>query len=233
MAIQAGEDTFYQAKRGIVQDGLVLNLDAAVDASYSGGTTWYDLSKNANAVMYNMDSSNLDKDNGGGLVFDGTDEYVQVNQTLSTPYSICSFVKYSAPSKSYNTLINTDPHQVIGISLNRFGNGELHVYIGNGSGWTGTPSISLGSNTMLIDQIYQVTFTSTGSGSVLYLNGVQVATTNHSPSGWGSYYYLGRIGVATGEYLRGTIYNTAIYNKSLTANEVAQNFNATRHRFGV
>ena len=28
MAIQAGEDTFYQAKRGIVQDGLVLNLDA-------------------------------------------------------------------------------------------------------------------------------------------------------------------------------------------------------------
>jgi hypothetical protein len=28
MAIQAGETTFYQAKRGIVQDGLVLNLDA-------------------------------------------------------------------------------------------------------------------------------------------------------------------------------------------------------------
>ena len=43
MAIQAGEDTFYQAKRGIVQDGLVLNLDAGVDASSNGGTTWRDL----------------------------------------------------------------------------------------------------------------------------------------------------------------------------------------------
>ena len=233
MGVAYGSSTIYQATKGIVQDGLVLNLDAAVDASYSGGTTWYNLSKNANAAMYNMDSSNLDKDNGGGLVFDGTDEYVQVNQTLSTPFSICSFVKYSAPTKNYNTLINTNPHQVIGISLNRVGNGELSVYIGDGSGWTGVPSIGLGSNTMLIDQIYQVAFTSTGSGSVLYLNGVQVATTPHSPSGWGSYYYLGKIGVATGEYLRGTIYNTAIYNKSLTAAEVSRNFNVTRHRFGI
>jgi hypothetical protein len=178
-----------------------------------------------------MDASNFDESNGGGLVFDGTDEYVQVNQTLSTPFSICSFVKYSAPSKSYNTLINTNPHQVIGISLNRLGGGQLHVYIGNGSSWSATPSINLGSNTMLIDQIYQVAFTSTGSGSVLYLNGVQVATTNHSPSGWGGYYYLGRIGVATGEYLRGTIYNTMIYNKSLTGDEVRQNYEATVGRF--
>ena len=216
----------------IIQDGLVLCLDAASIRSYpKSGTTWSDLAGSNDGTMYNMDASNFDESNGGGLVFDGTDEYVQVNQTLSTPFSICSFVKYSAPTKSLNTLINTNPHQVIGISLNRFGGGQLHVYIGNGSGWTGTPSIGLGSSTMLIDQIYQVAFTSTGSGSVLYLNGVQVATTNHSPSGWGSYYYLGRIGVATGEYLRGTIYNTAIYNKSLTADEVRQNYLSTKERF--
>ena len=233
MGVAYGSSTIYQATKGIVQDGLVLNLDAGVKESYNGGTTWYDLSKNANAVMYNMDSSNLDKDNGGGLVFDGTDEYVQVNQTLSTPFSICSFVEYSGPTKNYNTLINTNPHQVLGISLNRFSGGELYVYIGNGSSWTGSPGIALGSNTMLIDQVYHISYTSNGSGSVLYLNGVQVATTSYSPSGWGSYYYLGKIGVATGEYLRGTIYNTAIYNKSLTATEVAQNFNVTRHRFGI
>ena len=216
----------------IVTDGLVLCLDAADPRSYpKSGTTWSDLAGSNHGTMYNMDASNFDESNRGGLVFDGTDEYVQVNQTLSTPFSICSFVKYSAPSKSLNTLINTNPHQVIGISLNRLSGGELHVYIGNGSGWFGTPSINLGSNTMLIDQIYQVAFTSTGSGSVLYLNGVQVATTNHSPSGWGSYYYLGRIGVATGEYLRGTIYNTMIYNKSLTAEEVQQNYRATKGRF--
>ena len=216
----------------IVTDGLVFCVDAANQRSYpKSGTTWSDLSGSNHGTMYNMDASNFDESNGGGLVFDGTDEYVQVNQTLSTPFSICSFVKYSAPSKSYNTLINTNPHQVIDISLNRLGGGQLHVYIGNGSSWFATPSINLGSNTMLIGQIYQVAFTSTGSGSVLYLNGVQVATTNHSPSGWGSYYYLGRIGVATGEYLRGTIYNTMIYNKSLTGDEVRQNYEATVGRF--
>ena len=39
MAINAGDTTYYQAKRGIVQDGLVLNLDAAVDQSYPGNGT--------------------------------------------------------------------------------------------------------------------------------------------------------------------------------------------------
>jgi hypothetical protein len=216
----------------IVTDGLVLCLDAANQRSYpKSGTTWSDLAGANDGVMYNMSASNFDESNGGGLVFDGTDEYVQINQTLSTPFSICSFVKYSGPTKYYNTLINTNPHQVLGISLNRLSGGQLYVYIGNGSSWTGSPGIALGSNTMLIDQVYQVTFTSTGSGSVLYLNGVQVATTYHSPSGWGSYYYLGRIGVATGEYLRGTIYNTMIYNKSLTGDEVRQNYEATAGRF--
>ena len=42
MAIQAGETTFYQAKRGIVQDGLVLNLDAGLTLptiwNYNGAT---------------------------------------------------------------------------------------------------------------------------------------------------------------------------------------------------
>ena len=54
MAINAGDTTYYQAKRGIVQDGLVLNLDAAVDQSYPGnGTTWYDLSDNGNGTLTN------------------------------------------------------------------------------------------------------------------------------------------------------------------------------------
>ena len=216
----------------IVTDGLVLCLDAANQRSYpKSGTTWSDLKDSNNGTMYNMSASNFDESNGGGLTFDGTDEYVQINQTLSTPFSICSFVKYSGPTKNYNSLINTNPHQVLLISLNRLSGGQLYVYIGNGSGWTGHPGIALGSNTMLIDQVYQVAFTSTGSGSVLYLNGVQVATTSHSPSGWGSYYYLGRIGVATGEYLRGTIYNAMIYNKSLTADEVRQNYEATVGRY--
>ena len=83
MAIQAGETTFYQAKRGIVQDGLVLNLDAAVDASYSGGTTWRDLAGSNNGTLANMNDTNLIKDNGGVFIFDGTNEHIQLPQSFS------------------------------------------------------------------------------------------------------------------------------------------------------
>ena len=65
MGIKAGEDTFYQAQRGIVQDGLVLNLDAGVDASYSGGTTWRDLAGSNNGTFINMTADNYTSDNGG------------------------------------------------------------------------------------------------------------------------------------------------------------------------
>jgi hypothetical protein len=94
------------------------------------------------------------------------------------------------------------------------------------------PSIASSAN-MVINQWYQVSFTTTGSGSTLYLNGVNVGTSVHSPSGWGSTYYLGTIIIATGEYLKGNIANTQIYNRALTAAEIQQNFNANRGRFGI
>ena len=45
MGVAYGSSTIYQATKGIVQDGLVLNLDAGVKESVDG-TTWYDLSDN-------------------------------------------------------------------------------------------------------------------------------------------------------------------------------------------
>jgi hypothetical protein len=86
---------------------------------------------------------------------------------------------------------------------------------------------------MLVNTWYHVEFTSTGAGSVLYLNGVNVGTSIYSPSGWGSTYYLGTIIIASGEYLKGNIATTQIYNRSLSVSEILQNFNATRNRFGI
>ena len=80
MAINAGDTTYYQAKRGIVQDGLVLNLDAAVDQSYPGnGTTWHDLAGSNSGTLTN--GPTFDRDNGGSIVFDGTDDHVAGGDT--------------------------------------------------------------------------------------------------------------------------------------------------------
>ena len=52
MGVAYGSSTIYQATKGIVQDGLVLNLDAGVRDSYDGGATWRDL---AGSNQWNID----------------------------------------------------------------------------------------------------------------------------------------------------------------------------------
>jgi hypothetical protein len=216
----------------IVRDGLVLNLDAGNLSSYSGsGTTWTDVSGlGNNGTLTN--GPTYSSANGGSIVFDGTNDYVTINQTLSTPFTITGFVRYTDQAKTLNTFINTNPHTVLAISLNRTGTGDIYVYIGNGSSWLATPAI-ISSTNMIVNQWYQVSFTTTGSGSTLYLNGNSVGTSIYSPSGWGSTYYLGTIIIASGEYLRGNIANTQIYNRALTASEIQQNYNALATRYGL
>ena len=96
MAINAGDTTYYQAKRGIVQDGLVLNLDAAVDQSYPGnGTTWHDLAGSNSGTLTN--GPTFDKDNGGSIVFDGTNDYVNTPVNIdANPSSIGAWFNPSA-----------------------------------------------------------------------------------------------------------------------------------------
>jgi hypothetical protein len=72
---------FFHSPR-IVTDGLVLALDAANSLSYPGsGTTWTDLSgKGNNGTLVN--GPTFDQANGGSIVFDGTDDYVNLPDGL-------------------------------------------------------------------------------------------------------------------------------------------------------
>lgn len=223
MAVYAGTE--------ISERGLVLHLDAFNPKSYPGsGTTWFDLSgRGNNAVLIN--GPVFDNINGGTISFDGTNDYAQVSShTLSTPITISAFVRLTDLAKTMNTLINTIPHNVIAMSLNRSGAGQLEVYIGNGSGWLAVPSISA-SVQMGINKWYHVVFTSTGSGSTLYIDGKNVGTSVHSPSGWGSSYYIGTIGFASGEYFKGNIAQVSIYNRVISEAEIRLISNAFNKRY--
>jgi hypothetical protein len=217
----------------IVRDSsLVLELDAADRNSYvSGSTIWRDVSGNIGSGSL-INGPTFDSANLGSIVFDGTNDYVNINQTLSTPFTVTSFTKYTDQSKTFNTLINSNPHNTFDISLNRTGIGDIHVFIGNGTSWLAAPAI-VSSTNMIINQWYQVSFTSTGASSTLYINENPVGTSIHSPSGWGSNYYLGTIIIAGGEYLKGNIANTLIYNRALSLAEIRQNYNALKSRFNL
>ena len=105
MAIKSGETTYHQAKRGIVQNGLVLNLDAGVDASYDGGTTWRDLEGGNNGTLTN--GPTFDSDNGGSIVFDGSDDYIAMGGDIldiSSPFSFFYWCKLGTISNNYTVI---------------------------------------------------------------------------------------------------------------------------------
>ena len=232
-ATQTDKMIFNRDYEPIVTNGLVLNLDAGFTPSYpTTGTTWYDVSSGGNNGTL-INGPTFNSGNGGSIVFDGTNDYVTINQTLTTPITITGFVKYNNQGKSLNTWMNSFPHTVLAISLNRLGGGQIYVYIGNGSGWQGQPGI-ISSTNMSVNTWYHLAYVSNGSGSVLYLNGVNVGTSIHSPSGWGLKYFLGWIELnGDGEYLNGNIGNTQIYNRALSQTEIIQNYNAQKSRFGL
>jgi len=238
MAIQAGETTFYQAKRGIVQDGLVLNLDAAVDASYSGGTTWRDLESGNNGTLTNMTfADNYSTINGGNFTFDGTDEYVNIGSLSSlngaSQLSVSYWFKKSASNKEM--IVGSQQSGLNGFWLQWSSDGNVYWNPRNGamvnrgcplsytSGWIylcGTYDGSAGTN-----------------GLKTYKDGSELsALSNPAPptSLSSNAADLFRVGSLTNSfYSAGNIAFVSVYNRALTSDEVARNYNATRHRFGV
>lgn len=238
MAIQAGEDTFYQAKRGIVQDGLVLNLDPAVKESYTSGTTVYDLKKNNNGTLENQAS--FIKDNGGCFTLDGTDDFIRIlsvsninNNTISHTYGIWVKPKHwkgniiSASSSNPQGGWNMPP-----ISANNY------QFIGKF--WSNNQIISSTYTTntwYYLTLVWNYSATDSERGQFFYVNGSLVGSQtsiNFSPGP--QHLFLGQAnpGANNTGNLNGDIGPLHLYtNKALTAAEVLQNYNATRHRFGV
>ena len=226
MGIAYGTTTLHQATKGIVQDGLVLNLDAGVRDSYDSGTTWRDLKGSNNGTLTNGPTFN--KANGGGLVFDGANAYINCGQNFNiTSNNSFSLSVWVSPS-------STGSWQ--GILQRGRNTGQWYGIWQNGSKFVfgASPHNLFSSSNLSAGLIYNVTVTQNTSGKTLYINGVLDASTSSYYNGSDpsapltvGYAYWGS------EYFNGEIFVALLYNRTLTATEVAQNFNATRHRFGI
>jgi len=234
MAINAGDTTYYQAKRGIVQDGLVLNLDAAVDASYPGnGTTWYDLAGSNSGTLTN--GPTFDSANGGGIVFDGTDDYIAGGDTSDVNNHCSLAVWWIATGPPTNNdgagamLFAQSPSLAHGIGLS-------HSWVNKTVQFSVIVNQALytSGSTAPQNTINYVIATHDGSTQKIYLNG-QLSTSrsySNSPVVSNPSYRIGKWGYSSYQRnLQGKIYSVALYNRALTAAEVLQNYNATKGRF--
>mgnify|MGYP006213918775 FL=1 len=86
----------------IVTDGLVLCLDAANKRSYIGsGTAWDDLAGGNNGTLTN--GPTFDAGNGGSVVFDGANDYINLGDGLdakSGDYTFGSWSRLTSLSSS-------------------------------------------------------------------------------------------------------------------------------------
>lgn len=211
--------------------GLILCLDAANTNSYPGvGTTWSDVSGNAkNATLFNGPSYN--SANGGSVVFDGVDDYAQTSAEVlptanNAPFTLEAFC-LTTSTTSYQTVLGTaGSFSQIGFLGTTFTAGRN----GGGGNFLINSLASVATNTW-----YQLCMTYNGTTASFYLNGSFLSTGNIGSNGASNgVTVLGTYTAGSAlERLTGRVAIARVYNRALTADEVAQNFNALRGRFGI
>ena len=221
---------------GIVRDGLVLYLDASSPNSYNsnfGPTTWKDISGNGNNGTL-VNGPTFNSSNGGNLVFDGIDDYITRNISLpDNNITACVWVKNNNVSNTQRIF----SHGNFGLDVagNNF---SLQIFNSTVRGIVGVLGSSqfVGNGTTINSNFwYNITLTLGGGKLTLYLNGdLKVNDSTNSTIGTSSY----TLNIATranntSEFFQGNIAQTSIYNRALSAQEVLQNYNATKTRFGL
>lgn len=210
----------------IVESGLVLSLDAGDKNSYSGsGTTWNDLSgSGVNGTLVNGPTFN--SANGGSIVFDGVNDYVNCSSGITTTATITvsAWVRLSVNNTNQHIVDssgNTWHLAVLSTGIAYFWDGLTYHTSGN----------ILNTNTW-----YMVTGIKTPTTNDVYINGILSSTLNSTRSVPTNNLNLARWQGESGtpsRYFNGNISSTQIYNRTLSATEVLQNYNATKTRFNL
>jgi hypothetical protein len=221
----------------VVTDGLVLYLDAANPNSYvSGSTTWRDISRNGiNGTLVNGPTFNTGS--GGNIVFDGVNDSCTIpNQTfnLTTDSSFTIEVVFKRNSSTPGTAkalysigngtSSTNARIIFFFDDNSNGSMSTNYYVSGG----------LDRYVLLDSQLLNTNFhhsVQVVNKSTLqmagYFDGINKGSgTITSSSTSATTLTVGSLTNASVAFFR-------VYNRALTAQEVRQNYNATKTRFGL
>jgi hypothetical protein len=220
----------------ISTDGLIFYLDAANTRSYPGsGTTWSDLSRGgSNGILTNGPTFN--NENGGSIVFDGVDDFVSIPGTLTlTQATFVSWIRRNGSQNGYNGIIVSrggTGGNTTGMNFNSLGVmlGYTWNDVPNTYAWNSNlipPDITWCMVAVSINPTSAVAYLCTSSGITSATNNVTHASTTLAG--------LRVANDAIGFYrcFNGRISVAQIYNRALSSTEIAQNYNATKGRFGL
>ena len=211
----------------VVDSSLVLWLDAGQSTSYPGtGTTWTDLSA-SNTTSTLTNGPTYTSENGGSIVFNGTNNYISTSLTPNTTQGSMSVWFKMNLLKDYNTLIDN----LVGAN-----DWELWVYATGIARFRTTANntdIIVDSPVLSANIWYNITVCWSATSSELYTNGILSSQdTTMATRTVPTTLNIGG-GNAGNTKFNGFISIVQIYNRALTADEVQQNFNALRRRYSI
>jgi hypothetical protein len=235
--------------RSIIDDGLILYLDAANPKSYvSGSTTWTDISKNRNDGTL-TNSPTYNSANNGSIVFDGVDDYFITPAGLAPSLNITSQITLETWFKSTSLANNLHGDGLFSKGLSTDGNSGVYelVLVNNTTANRPYFRLRIDSSTLVyspsdilinLNQIYHIVCTYDGTIMRIFVNGIESGSglsasgtiENNTQQLTIGVRYHGR-NMVTDLYFSGNIYLSKIYNRALSATEIQQNYQILLPRF--
>jgi len=208
----------------IVTNGLVLNLDAANPRSYPqpyNGATWFDISGNSrNGTLTNGPIYN--SANGGSIIFDGSNDYTEQTIPYYPTFTIFIWV-YPISGTGLMLYGNSGSTPILLLDYNTSGN--LRIYVSD--------YYQTFNSALIINKWNLITVIANQSSLTreVFVNSVSKGSNTYAVNSQTGIFRLGVQNFIG--YGNCRIAQTSIYNRALSSQEVLQNFNATRARFGV
>jgi hypothetical protein len=202
-------------------------IDAANTRSYSGsGNTALGLITGIDGTLVN--GVGFTSANNGAFTFDGTNDYINfgnssvVQQTTGT---LSAWAKASSPGSGYRGIIAKQ------YAYGLFYADSVLVTYDWSTGATRSTGLNVADgNWKNVVLTYQSGVT---NGTKVYLNGVSVLTTTITISNQASGNLFGGAEANASQYASCQISSFNMYNRALTAQEILQNYNSTKKRYGL
>jgi hypothetical protein len=209
----------------IVTSGLVLNLDAGWYNSYSGTTTWFDIKGGYNGTLTNGPTFNGGSQ--GAIVFDGTDDYVNLGSIAQIApgtgdFTIEFWINPTNWSNTYMPLLTTTVTNGIWIGKveNNF---ALRTYnVADDLQSTTFPTPGVWTNVII---------QRSGNIATIYYNTISIVSGTVTRNYAQGTTEIARDGVTS--VFNGKISTVKYYNRALSPQEILQNYNAQKSRFGI
>ena len=174
-----------------------------------------------------LDLSNVSFDSNAQVIWDGTDDYIDITKTASNlgiydaPYTM------EAVFKVTNTL--SGDNMIFGTNQTAYRQG-MHNGLRNGNIYFAHYSADYAAGSVALNEMVHISWVYSGTTAFIYKNGVLQGSSDIAS-------FIGTTNIQIGKswvYFQGGIIPVAkIYNRALTAAEVQQNYKHYKTRFNL